>query len=155
VSRTGYLRTQERLADRRANERKKKHMGFATPSAPGEGINWADHKGALLLVEVLSQEIGVQTVHGSTDPVRANVSVIDGPGAGESYDDTLIFPKVLIGQTKGHVGEKVLGRLGQGNAKPGQSAPWMLAAATPEDIAKAEAFLAAKAPQVTSAAAPF
>lgn len=129
---------------------------FSTPAAPSGGIDWANFKGSLLLVEVLAQEHGVQTVHGLADPVRANVKVIDGPGAGDSYDDTLIFPKVLIGQTKSKVGEKVLGRLGQGVAKPGQSAPWQLDAASAEDIAKAEAWVAANSkPAVTSAAPPF
>lgn len=131
-------------------------MSFAAPAAPSGGIEWAQFKGSLLLIDVLSQEHGVQTVHGSTDPVRANVAVIDGPGAGETFDDTLIFPKVLIGQTKSKIGEKVLGRLGQGIAKPGQSAPWQLDAASADDIAKAEAWVRANAkPTVTSAAPPF
>ena len=131
-------------------------MSFATPAAPSGGIEWASYKGSLLLIDVIAQEHGVQTVHGPADPVRANVSIIDGPGAGETFDDTLIFPKVLIGQTKSRIGEKVLGRLGQGVAKPGQSAPWQLEAATPEEIAKAEAWLAQKAtPAVASAQAPF
>lgn len=130
--------------------------GFIAPTPPGDGINWADHNGALLLLDVVAQEHGVITVHGSTDPVRANVAVIDGPGFGKSYDDTLIFPKLLISQTKNSVGQKVLGRLGQGNQKPGQSAPWILQEATAEDIAKAEAWVAANSkPAVTSAQAPF
>lgn len=129
---------------------------FAAPSAPGDGITWADHKGALLLIDVTSQEHGVQTVHGSTDPVRADVHVIDGPGAGESYEDTLIFPKLLISQTKNSIGQKVLGRLGQGNQKPGQSAPWLLQEASADDIAKAEAWVKEKqVPTVQNAQAPF
>ena len=131
-------------------------MPFASPAAPSGGIEWAQFKGSLLLVDVLGQEHGVQTVHGSTDPVRANVHVLDGPGAGESFEDTLIFPKVLIGQTKGKVGEKVLGRLGQGVAKPGQSAPWQLDAATPADVTLAEGWVAQNTkPAVTTAQAPF
>jgi hypothetical protein len=130
--------------------------GFKAPAAPGDGITWANHLGALLLVEVVAQEHGVSTVHGPADPVRANVAVIDGPGAGDTYEDTLIFPKLLISQTKGSVGQKVLGRLGQGNQKPGQSAPWLLQEASAEDIAKAEAWVAANSkPAVTSAAPPF
>lgn len=129
---------------------------FATPSAPGDGITWGDHKGALLLIDVKSVESGVQTVHGLTDPVRADVTVIDGPGAEKTYDDTLIFPKLLIAQTKNQVGQKVLGRLGQGNQKPGQSAPWLLLEATPDDIGKAEAWVKEHStPTVTSAQAPF
>lgn len=134
--------------------------GFATPSAPSGGIDFKNYNGSLLLIDVLAVEAHVPTVHtkpGEQSPaVRANVAVIDGPGAGEKFDDTLIFPKILQSQTKAHVGEKVLGRLGQGVAKPGQSAPWQLAEATAADIAKAEAWVQANAkPTVTSAAPPF
>lgn len=133
---------------------------FAAPSAPSGGIDFKDLNGALLLVDVLGVEEHVPTVHtkpGEKSPaVRADVAVLDGTQAGTRYDDTLIFPKILQSQTKTHVGEKVLGRLGQGVAKPGQSAPWQLIEATAEDIAKAEAYVAANAkPSVTSAAAPF
>lgn len=129
---------------------------FATPAAPGGGITWGDHNGALLLIEPLSFEPQVGTSYGPADAVKANVHVIEGAGAGESYDETLIFPKLLVSQTKNQMGQKILGRLGQGNQKAGQSAPWLLNEASAEDIVKAEAWVAANAkPAVTSAAAPF
>lgn len=129
---------------------------FATPSAPSGGITWADHNGALLLIEPLSFEAGIATSFGTTDAVKANVSVIEGPGAGETFTETLIFPKILASQTKNQIGAKVLGRLGQGQAKAGQSAPWLLNEASAEDIAKAEAWVAQNAkPAVQSAQAPF
>lgn len=157
ADRYALVRHNSRLAEQAASKKKEKHMSmFATPSAPGDGIKWADHLGALLLVDVLGIEAGMQTVHGPTDAVRANVAVIDGTGAGATYDDTLIFPKILASQTKNNVGQKVLGRLSQGAAKPGQSAPWILAEATADDIAKAEAWVKQnQAPAVTSAQAPF
>lgn len=129
---------------------------FAAPSAPSGGITWADHKGALLLIDVKSFEPGIATSFGTTDAVKADVTVIEGTGAGESYNDTLIFPKILVSQTKSQIGSKILGRLSQGQAKAGQSAPWLLDAAGPADIAKAEAWVAAQAkPAVQSAVAPF
>ena len=130
---------------------------FEKPSAPTGGITWADHSGALLLIEPLSVETGIQTSFGAADAVRANVTIIEGPGAGESFPDTLVFPKLLQSQLRSQVGKKVLGRLGQGSAKPGQSAPWLLNEASADDIAKAEAWVRANpAPTgVTSAAAPF
>lgn len=106
---------------------------FAPPSPPGSGIDFKELNGALLLIEVISIETGIQTSFGSNDAVRADVHVLDGPKAGERFLDTLIFPKVLQGQLKRSVGQKVLGRLGQGQAKPGQSPPWLLAEATPQD----------------------
>lgn len=128
---------------------------FAAPAAPGDGIKLADHLGGLLLVEVLSIETGIKTTFGDSDAVRANVYAIDGAGSPAEYEDTLIFPKVLQGQLRKSVGQKVLGRLGQGSAKPGQSAPWLLNEASADDIAKAEQWVAKNAPAVTSAAAPF
>lgn len=129
---------------------------FAQPSAPGDGIKWDNHKGALLLIEPLSLESQVQTSFGPADAVKAHVNVIDGPGAGDSYTETLIFPKLLVSQTKNQIGAKVLGRLGQGTQKPGQSAPWLLQEATADDITKAEAWVRQnQQPTVTSAAPPF
>ncbi len=128
---------------------------FAKPAAPGSGIKLEDHLGALLLIEPLSLETGITTAYGDSDAIKANVHVIDGPGAPADYEETLIFPKVLQGQLKRSIGQKVLGRLGQGQAKPGQSAPWVLNEATADDITKGETWVAQKAPAVTSAAPPF
>lgn len=129
---------------------------FEQPAAPGGGIKWEDVKGALVLIEPTSFESQVNTSFGAADAVKANVHVIDGPGAGDSYADTLIFPKLLVSQTKGMIGKKVLGRLGQGQGKPGQSAPWLLNEASADDIAKAEAWVTQNTqPAVTSAAPPF
>ncbi len=128
---------------------------FASPSAPGSGIQWAEHKGALLVIDVLSLEQGIQTSYGTADAVRANVAVIDGPGAPADYDDTLIFPKILQSQSKGSVGRKVLGRLTQGQAKAGQSPPWMLDAATANDITAAELWLKEQASSSFTPAPPF
>jgi len=131
-------------------------MPFSQPSAPGTGINLQDHNGALLLIDVESLEVGVKTVHGDSDAISCDIAVLEGTGAGQTYEQTLIFPKVLVGQLKRSIGEKVLGRLGQGVAKPGQSAPWILNEASAEDIAKAEEWVANNTkPKVTSAQAPF
>lgn len=130
-------------------------MPFQAPAAPSGGIDLKAHLQALILVEPISLEEKVSTVHGPSDAIKANVHVLDGPGAPESYSETLIFPKILVGQLKSAIGQKVLGRLGQGTAKAGQSAPWILNEASADDIAKAEAWVAQNAPAVTSAAAPF
>lgn len=127
---------------------------FVSASAPTGGINWSELKGKLLIVEPLAVEQGVQTVHGTTDPVRANVYALTGPDTADDYPDTLVFPKVLIGQLKNQVGKKVVGRLGQDAAKPGQSAPWVIEEASADDIEKARAYLA-KSSGPVSAQAPF
>jgi hypothetical protein len=126
---------------------------FAAPAASA-GITWADLDGLLLLIEPLAEETGIPTVHGEAKAVRANVTVLDGPNAGERHDDTLIFPKILQSQVRPKIGEKVLGRLGQGNKKPGQSAPWILNEATPADVQIGVNWLAQSARPAAAQAAP-
>lgn len=107
--------------------------GFATPGT-STGIKWADIDGALVVVIVHSIEDNISTGFGDkTDIPRVDLHVLDGDDAGTEYTDTLVFPKVLAQQLRRRVGEKVLGRIGQGIAKSGQSAPWMLHPATEED----------------------
>lgn len=118
---------------------------FAAPST-ATGIKWADLKDSLLLIRVSSIENGIKTVHGDAQAARCDVTVLDGPQAGTAYIDTLVFPKVLVSQVKANVGGMVLGRLGQGSAKPGQSAPWLLAEATDADKNTAREYLAKNSP---------
>lgn len=130
---------------------------FSQPSAPSNGIRWADHLGKLVLVEPESYETGIKTVHGDKDAIKGRVSVLSGPAEAEVYDDALIFGGVLVSQLKNRMGEKVLGRLAQGDAKPGQNPPWKLNEASEEDIAKATAYVQKRdaAAPVTTASAPF
>jgi hypothetical protein len=128
---------------------------FATPSAPGDGIKWAEHKGALLLIEVTGFHAQMKTSFGEADAVEANVVVLDGPGKDAKYDAALIFPKLLVSQTKASTGQKVLGRLSQGTAKPGQSAPWLLEEASAADVQLAEQWVRNNQPTVQAPAAPF
>jgi len=114
---------------------------FAAPAPPSDGIDWSAHNGALLLIDVGDTD-KVNTSFGEKDAVRANVVILDGPDAGTRHDDTLIFPKLLVSQLKSRVGQKVLGRLGQGQAKPGQKPPWILAEATDADRQVGVAYLA-------------
>lgn len=123
---------------------------FVSAAPPSGGITWADHKGALLILEPVSLETGIQTSFGAADAVKAHITIITGPDTSEDYPEALVFPKLLASQLKGQIGKKVVGRLGQGAAKPGQSAPWLLEEASAEDIEKAKNFLASRS--VTSAA---
>lgn len=106
---------------------------FAAPAAPGSGISWADFQGALLMITPKSVETGIQTAYGVSDAVKADVVVLDGPHAPAEIGDTLVFPKLLQSQLSSRIGQRVLGRLGQGQGKPGQSPPWLLSEATDQD----------------------
>lgn len=110
---------------------------FASIPFPSDGITWADNNGALLIIQPTAIETGIQTSYGSADAVRANVWILDGPNAGETHDDTLVFPKLLQSQLKSRINQVVLGRLGQGQGKPGQSAPWLLNEPSQQDVQSA------------------
>lgn len=106
-------------------------------------LPYSELQGALLLFSVLSYEPHVPTSFtepGKQSPaIRANVRVLDGPKSGESYIEVLVFPKKLQAQLRPRVGKMVLGRLGQGEARKGQNAPWELLAATAEEKQRAMA----------------
>lgn len=116
---------------------------FANPAA-ASGLPIQDLDGVLLLVEPFTQEHDVRTDYGPKDPIRGDVTALDGDYTGEVYADTLIFPLVLISQLKTRIGQMVVGRLMQGVAKPGQKPPWKLADPTPADLKVAAAYVAAR-----------
>src|SRR5262245_51669940 len=117
---------------------------FSSPGS-GMGIPWADYLGRLLMITPKSVELKRKTIHGERDVVHADVVVLDGPTAGEGYFDTLIYPAVLQSQLRGSIGKKVLGRVIQGVANPGQNPPWKLEEPTDADKAVARTHLAAEA----------
>ena len=109
-----------------------------------------DYPNSLLLITPSEYLTGVKTVNGEKDCVDGQVVVIDetDPAASEVIDNGRLFGGQLIAATKSKIGKMVLGRLGQGVAKPGQNAPWVLNDPTEDDRVKARAFLASKAPQL-------
>lgn len=130
---------------------------FAAPAA-SSGLDLKEVNGKLLLIEPMKLEEGVATSFGNKDAIRARVVILDGPDAGTEHEDTLLFPGVLIGQLRPRIGQKVLGRLGQGQAKPGQQPPWKLAEATDADQQIGMAWLAKNslaAPAASGSTPPF
>lgn len=129
---------------------------FGTPAAPGgTEVPMNDLLGTLLLFTVKEHLPEMETVHGPARPVSCSVAVLDGDLKGEVYDDALIFPRVLISQLKHAVGGgKVLGRLIQGEKKPGKNAPWKLDDPTEDDKATGRKYLA-HVRETAKAEAPF
>lgn len=127
---------------------------FRDPATP-TGLDYNTLKGALLLFTVHAVETDINTSYGLTDAVRADIAVLDGEHKGDEYEDALIFPKVLQSQLRSSVGSMVLGRLGQGNAKPGQSAPWTLNAANDAERETGRKYLAYAAQRKIEQEAPF
>ena len=130
------------------------------PPEPGSGekIDYAALKDRLLHITVREVVKDVQTTFGPTDAVRATLAVLDGPDKGKIIEDSLIFPRVLQGQLKDFVGKPdpaVIGRLGQGTAKAGQSAPWILNPPSADDMVVATKYEAYAAQQAAKQDEPY
>jgi len=109
----------------------------ATSTDNGDRLDWSTLVGSLLLLDVGSLEVDIQTQYGSADAVRCDVWVLDGPLAHTGWENTLAWGTVLITQLSPRQGQKVCARLAYGTAKAGRSAPYILTDPTPEDLAKA------------------
>jgi hypothetical protein len=116
-------------------------MPFNDPGTGGDKLPLDELNGSLLLITVHEVVKDIPTSFGDTDAIRADVAALDGPLKASEYADTLIFPRVLQSQLRGSVGSMVIGRLGQGVKKPGQSPPWTLSAATDAEKATGERYL--------------
>ena len=127
-------------------------MTFSAPSSSTESVKVADLAGALLIIEPIEYKVGIQTVHGETDAIEVNLVDLDN---NKTYNNVLFFNVALKNALKAKVGQKVLARIGQGVAKPGKSAPWILNDVTNDAtaVAKANAFIggaSAPAPAVVT-----
>ena len=115
---------------------------------PGERSSFklADHEGALLLITPRSLEEGIETAYGESDAIKADIVVLtktngkalDEP---EVHEGALIFQRVVIGQLESAIGKRmVLGKVGRGVAKKGQSAPFLIEKADDDDKALAREY---------------
>ena len=127
-------------------------MTFASPgNTSSESVEVADLANHLLIITPIEYKTGIQTVHGIAEAVEVNVYDLD---TNTEHNSLLWFNVALRNALKTKLNQKVLARIGQGPAKPGKSAPWILLDATSDAvaIAKANAYLAAPpAPVATPA----
>jgi hypothetical protein len=125
-------------------------MNFSELATGGDQPKVADLANKLLIIEPTEYKGSINTVHGETDAIEVNVTNLD---TGEIHDGLLFFNVALKNALKNKVGQKVLARIGQGTAKPGKSAPWILIDATsnPADLAKANAFIGSAGAKQTAA----
>jgi hypothetical protein len=121
-------------------------MTFAAPSTQSESVKVADLAGHLLIITPTEYKTGIQTIHGSAEAVEVEVIDLDTK---QTHASLLWFNVALRNALKNKIGQKVLAKIGQGAAKPGKSAPWILIDATGDAnaVALANAYL-------TSAPAP-
>jgi hypothetical protein len=111
--------------------------------APATGAKITTFEGRLLLITPTEHREGIVTAFGPADAVVADVVILDGPTPGQQEYGVLVFQKALQGQLRPKIGtgRMVLGRLGRGIAKAGQSAPWILSEPTEADKQAARAHL--------------
>ena len=127
-------------------------MTFSPPSMNESGPKVADLAGQLLIITPTDYKTGIKTIHGDAEAVEVSLVNLD---TNKTYDSVLFFNVALRSALKQKIGQKVLARIGQGTAKPGKSAPWILLDATTDAVAltKANAYLGASAPAPAVAAA--
>jgi len=111
-------------------------MQFDRPAPPGDQFQCETHVGALLAIEVLEHVPPMQTKVSEKpqDAIRANVYVIAAPGVvAEEFQNTLLFPRIIVSRLRQSVGRTVLGVLtGQPNVKrDGKNVPYDLDDPTP------------------------
>lgn len=129
-------------------------MTFAAPSSNNsESVKVADLANHLLIVTPVEYKTGIQTIHGLAEAVEVNVVDLD---TNTEHKSLLWFNVGLRNALKTKINQKVLARIGQGPAKPGKSAPWILIDATSDAsaIAKANAYLGATPTPAPAPAAP-
>jgi hypothetical protein len=120
-------------------------MTFTPPAtSSGDYVKIADLNGHLCIFTPIEFIDSIQTAMGDSQAIKTNVVDLDSD---TEHEDVLVFNKALITSLKANIGAQVLARVGQGIAKPGKSAPWILNDATTDSaaVAKATAYIAAKA----------
>jgi len=115
---------------------------FAAPaSSQGASVKPGDLQGHLLIIKPVQYKTGIMTSLGEAEAIEVDLIDLD---TNEEHLGVLFFNVALRSALKPNIGKQVLARIGQGVAKPGKSAPWVLinAADTSADVEKATAYLA-------------
>ena len=113
----------------------------------GDQLKPKEILGHLLIVRPLEFLPEFETQFGPTDAIRVDVVDLTETDAhgnkGVVYKSVMWFNRVLVNNLRQQIGETVLGKMGQGAGKPGQSPPMQLndAMGDPKAVAQAEQFL--------------
>ncbi len=112
---------------------------FASPAAASAGPKPADLQGQLLIFKPIEYRSGIETVNGPADAISCDVINLD---TNQEHSDVLFFNIAIRNALRPLIGQRVLGRIQQGVAKPGKTAPWIIVDASADQaaIAKASAY---------------
>ena len=116
-------------------------MSFVSPSSSEIGPKPADLQGHLLIITPTAYKTGITTSLGEAEAIECDVVDLD---TNDEHYSVLFFNVALRSALKPNIGSQVLARIGQGIAKPGKSAPWILLDATNDaaDVKKATDYIA-------------
>jgi len=126
---------------------------FAAPATQSDSVRPADLLDHLLIIKPKEYLTGINTSLGEAEAIEVDLIDLD---TNTEHNSVLFFNIALRTSLRTNIGKTVLSRMGQGIAKPGKSAPWILIDATTDAdaVAKATAYLAgsikAPAPAVAS-----
>jgi hypothetical protein len=125
---------------------------FASPAAASSGPKPADLQGQLVIFKPIEYRSGIETVNGPADAISCDIINLD---TNEEHSDVLFFNIAIRNALRPLIGQRVLGRIQQGVAKPGKTAPWIIvdASADAAAIAKAAAYKPGSTASVPPAAA--
>ena len=128
-------------------------MDFTQPSSSSESVKPADLDGHLLIIKPLEFKQNISTSLGDADAIECNLIDVT---TGKHHESVLFFNVALKSALKPNIGKIVLAKMGQGIAKPGKSAPWILIDETgnADSVAKATAYLAGGISAPAQAATP-
>lgn len=110
---------------------------FATGSKAGDGARLKDDLGHAVVIRPTEFIADLATSNGPSDCVRADWVILEGPNQGVVRTDSLIFNAVVRNTLKGLIGTATpfcVGVVAEGTAKPGKSAPLVLADPAPEHL---------------------
>lgn len=126
----------------------------SAPETGGDKFVNAEHEGELIVLAV--KGTGKDTFdNGEAEYLVADVTIVEGPNAGEEFVDAWIFGRVLFGQLKRKVGRTFVGRIVKGPKQPGKNAPWQLDPVDAATTQRAVEFMRARiTEQSTPPAAP-
>jgi hypothetical protein len=120
-------------------------MSFEAPSPASNGPKPAELKGHLLIIKPLEYLVNAGSPDfAPTDAILCDIIDLD---TNEEHSSVKFYNPGLYSGLKSKIGSQVLTRIGQGTPKAGKNPPWILVDATtdPADVAKATAYITAKA----------
>jgi len=119
-------------------------MTFTSPASATIGPKPADLQGHLLIITPVEYRTGIITSLGEAEAIQCDLVDLD---TNTEHTNVLFFNTALRSSLKPNIGAQVLARIGQGVAKPGKSAPWILLDATTnkDDVDLATKYVAARA----------